>query len=176
MADIEGREGILLSDPLHIIKPHNFTLLILAAEYFAIGMGLWQALRTPSELMLFGTTCGFIMLLRMLTLVAVPLAPPAGSIPLRDPVVGFCTGGAQYQLNDLFFSGHTAFCFINSYFVRSKRQKTCIVLLSISIGIMLIIQRVHYTADIVFAFAACVAAMYLVQKLLNRLRRNQTPS
>lgn len=152
---VDQRSGYMLYDPLHKLDPVDFTYAIVGIEYFCILFTLAHVIKKPGEL-IFGLYCyAFLMLLRSITLYSVALSAPQGIIPLRDPLVQVFTGGVSFQLNDLFFSGHTAFCFINFFLLPKGYSRYVILICSLLIGSMLIIQRVHYSWDVLFAFAAC---------------------
>jgi hypothetical protein len=71
-----------------------------------------------------------------------------------DPIVSSSTYEGIKITKDLFFSGHmvTAFC---SYFAMPNRTLKVVFLLgSIALAILLIIQHVHYTIDILGAYVA----------------------
>jgi len=95
-------------------------------------------------------------------LLLVPLAVPEGAIPLADPLVKLFTGGVHYHSNDLFFSGHTAFCFVNFFLVPRGWRRWVIIAASLAVGTMLVVQRVHYTVDILGAYAAVIAVIGLL--------------
>lgn len=166
---VEARDGFIFEDPLHFFTPRDFTYFILLLEYLCVGLGLRHALRSPENFIRLGYCYSLLFLLRAITLLSVPLTVPTGAIPLADPLVQLFTGGIQYQNNDLFFSGHTAFCFINYFLVPKGKLRTVIITASIVVGILLIAQRVHYTVDVVCAFPAAIIAYGLVTKINNYL-------
>lgn len=149
---VDTRAGYRFTDPLHVLSPMDFTYAILGLEYFCVGLGLRHALRSPENWVRLGYCYSALFLLRTVTLLLVPLAAPEGAIPLTDPLVKLFTGGVHYHSNDLFFSGHTAFCFVNFFLVPRGWQRWVILAASLAVGAMLIVQRVHYGVDIVGAF------------------------
>jgi hypothetical protein len=161
---MDGRAGQRLSDSLHVLQPVNFTYAILALEYLCIGIGMRHALRCPENFIRLGYCYSLLFFLRTISLLAVPLAAPEGAIPLTDPLVQLFTGGVYYHMNDLFFSGHTAFCFINFFLVPRGVQRWVILTCSVLVGTMLIVQRVHYTVDVLTSFVAVLILIGLKSK------------
>ena len=89
--------------------------------------------------------------IKTLTLFLTPLSVPKNHIPLCDHISAFLVNQKSAFQKDLFFSGHTALlclCFFQSHHIFSA------VLYSLSIlcmALLLMINRAHYTIDIVMA-------------------------
>lgn len=102
----------------------------------------------------------------------VPLDPPIGIIPLRDPFVEGFFYDDKVLVKDLFFSGHTSNMVLLTLFMDIKWLKNILILASIIVGYLLLVQHVHYAIDVFAApFFAYLAyrlstkwSKYLVQR------------
>ncbi len=80
----------------------------------------------------------------------VPLEPPAGLIPLFDPVlVPFY--GLNPVTKDLFYSGHTGAVFLIYLFLQRKQEKLFALIAGILVAVLLLIQHIHYTIEVLIA-------------------------
>ncbi len=148
---IEKRQGMVLNDfVLDRIPAHDVSVYIFAIIWGMAALAFYRAFSKPSMYVTYVWTYSFIVLLRFVTISLVKLDPPAGLIQLTDPLTGIFYGHANIT-RDLFFSGHTAtLCLI--YLTLEKRSDKIIGFLAIiAVGIMLLVQHVHYTLDVVVA-------------------------
>ncbi len=115
---------------------------------------------------------GFLLLLRIITLTLFPLKEPDSIILLEDPflnnIIYSATSGGDLINADLFFSGHTALIF-SLYFLSGR--KLIYLLLGIVLAILLLLQRVHYSVDIIFAIPFAYFAVRLSEYLVLRLSK-----
>jgi len=85
------------------------------------------------------------------------LNPPAGLIPLIDPLSNPFYGKG-FVTKDLFFSGHTSTLFVMYLCFDQKIDKYFSLVTSTIVGILVLVQHVHYTIDVlaapIFAFFA----------------------
>jgi len=137
---IEDRNGHILSDfILERIPAHNFSV----AVFFLIWSScLLLVVRIPWDpMMLLVTLWAYngVTLLRMACIGLISLNPPAGLIPLADPITNQFYG-SHYITHDLFFSGHTTTVFLVILCLKKKWD-----------GIFLLVQHVHYTIDVLAA-------------------------
>jgi hypothetical protein len=148
---IEMRKGTVINDWLLDNLPAYH---VSAAIFFIIwGMGLLllvRAFQTPLLFSRFVWAYLLICITRIITISLVPLAPPAAIIPLKDPLTGFFYGN-QVITRDLFYSGHTATLFLIYLFLDKKTDKLLGLTALIILVVLLLVQHVHYTIDIVAA-------------------------
>lgn len=103
---------------------------------------------------------GVLLIFRTLTLTVLPLKEPETIIFLEDPFLNTFIYQGTID-SDLFFSGHTALvCLI--FFLTHKR-KWFFALIGLILGILLMIQRVHYSIDIL----AALPFAFLTVKIVN---------
>ncbi len=160
-ATIERRNGILLDDwvlpylPAVDVSVPTFLIIWLMTVWL-----LFRCVRDPSMALQF--LCGIILLfcLRMIAIMLVPLDPPLGLIPLKDPLASIGYGGKVFIRKDLFFSGHTSVQFLIFLSLKKRTDKILALCATVAIGVLVLIQHVHYTIDVLGALpvAYCVAA------------------
>ncbi|MNT60082.1 hypothetical protein D3C72_1976390 [compost metagenome] len=92
----------------------------------------------------------FLCIARIITISLVPLDPPTDIVHLSDPCSIFFYH-ANVITKDLFFSGHTATVFLVALCLERKRDKMIAYVASGIIAVLLLIQHVHYTIDIIAA-------------------------
>ncbi len=109
---IERRHGVQLNDPiLAMLAPHNVSLPLFIVIWAISGYSLFRAAQTPQMFLNFLWSFILLSLFRTLTITLIPLDPPAGLIPLVDPLSNFFYGD-KFVTKDLFFSGHTSTVFL----------------------------------------------------------------
>jgi membrane-associated phospholipid phosphatase len=87
----------------------------------------------------------------MLTITLVPLDPPAGLVGLVDPLSNFFYG-PKFVTHDLFFSGHTSTVFLLYLCLPGKADKKLALAVTLSVAVLLLVQHVHYTLDVLGGF------------------------
>lgn len=87
----------------------------------------------------------------MITMYVFTLEPPEGIIPLHDPIVDVIAYGGQVFNKDLFFSGHVATLTLFVLLEERPVIKKMLVLNTIIVAGLILLQRVHYTIDVMVA-------------------------
>lgn len=161
---VEMRKGIQFNDPLldhfHAI---DLTKTIFIMLYGAIILALTSLLHSPHRLMILFQAYALMVLARMVTLFILPLAPPDGMIFLKDPFTQFF-GTSKSIDNNLFFSGHTATIFLLFLSV-PKKLKLPFLIISLLIATCVLLQKVHYTVDVLIAPCISFISYYAITKL-----------
>lgn len=148
---IQPRTGVLMNDwvldelPARDVSPYIFLIL-----YPASGLFFWKIRKNTN--MCITALWGYIFLcsVRMITIALVPLDAPQHLVHLSDPF-SIIFYGSNVITKDLFFSGHTATLFLVGLCLEDKREKAIIFAATAVLGILLLIQHVHYTADVLAA-------------------------
>ena len=110
---------------------------------------------------------GTLLLFRMLTMTILPLKEPESIVFLDDPFLNYFI--YQGRMNaDLFFSGHTGLLFL-FYFLSDR--KWIYLILGVILGTLLVVQRVHYSIDILGAIPFAWGAVKLTDLILLKLVR-----
>ncbi|MDH4064259.1 MAG: hypothetical protein OEW19_07640 [Acidobacteriota bacterium] len=149
---IEARAGTAPFDPLlHLVGPRDVAVATFVTLYGSILMGLALVLADPARTARLTHAYGMLLALRLLTMYIVPLEPPAGIIPLEDPITALFYPDRQPFLKDLFFSGHTATLTLLALAVGPGLGRRVLAAAAIGVGALLLVQHVHYTIDTVVA-------------------------
>ncbi|RZK53637.1 MAG: hypothetical protein EOO59_12280, partial [Hymenobacter sp.] len=158
-------------DPLLALLPrHDVATAVFVFMYGAVVLSVGWQLRHP-WLLLRGLWAYLLLLvLRMAAIWLVPLLPPADLLPMPDPFTALfmheAPGGAV--THDLFFSGHTATVALLALAVRGRWWHGVLAALAVAVGLLVLVQRVHYSYDVLaapfFAWLAYWAMGRLVPK------------
>jgi len=156
---IERRKGVLINDWLLAqIPPTNVSVIIFTIIWGLILLIVIRAISSPSIYITFCWTYVFVCTARVISISLVPLAPPAGFIPLSDPLTSVFYGHAVIT-KDLFFSGHVSTLTLIALCLKRKADKLIAWAAVITVGFLLLVQHVHYTID-VFAAPFIVYILY----------------
>ena len=90
---------------------------------------------------------------------------PAGLIELKDPICNLMYG-PRFITRDLFFSGHAATLFLLYLCSYKKFDRYYTLFAAIIVGILLLVQHVHYTLDVVCAPLFSLACFYIAKKIM----------
>ncbi len=152
-AAIQQRPGPVLADPLlHLLPRYDVAVPVFVLMYGGVLAAVAWLTRHPA-LFLRGLWGYFILLaLRMLAIWLVPLSPPLDLVPMPDPfTAAFFQAGDAAITKDLFFSGHTATVAILALAVRGRWLRPLLGMTALLIGLLVLVQRVHYTYDVLAA-------------------------
>jgi len=106
----------------------------------------------------------------MVTMYVVTLEVPEGIIPLHDPLVDVIAYGGNVFNKDLFFSGHVATLTLFVLVEERPIHKRILIVNSFLVAGLILLQRVHYTVDVIAAPFMSLA-IYRMMKWIY-LRRN----
>ncbi len=170
----EMRPGVVLSDPVLALLPvAELSIPIFVIEYGCALAVLALLAPRPVRFAVGILSYGIAMFLRCVAISIVPLDPPPDLVLLVDPVASLVGGGPTFT-KDLFFSGHTAAMAVFTVTAPKRWARWVFGALTVAIGVMLMIQRVHYAVDVfvapVMAYASWRAAKPLAPLLMNPAR------
>ncbi len=148
---IERREGPVLNDwVLNHIPAHNVSLPVFLLIWGAFLLGMVRGYKHPNMLLVMLWSYLFVTACRVICILLIPLDPPQHLVALVDPLTNYFYG-KDYVTKDLFFSGHTSSVFVVFLGLRKKSDKLVVLFAVISLGILLLVQHVHYTIDVLAA-------------------------
>ena len=158
---IETRKGVLLNDWLLANIPAlDVSVPIFSCIWGMILLMLYRSLYKPSIFINYCLTLALVTVCRIICLSLVPLSPPVGLIKLTDPLTGIFYGNAVIT-KDLFFSGHTATLVTIFLCLEKPADKLIGLIAVIAVAVLLLVQHVHYTIDILAAPAAVYGCYFL---------------
>lgn len=151
---IQSREGQQLKDPvLEMLPAYDCSIFIFCAMYILSLYAIYLSWKNSWLFFRYAFAYVLVTLFRAFCIIVLPLEPPAGLVTLTDPFVTFMYGGMEVT-KDLFFSGHTSSMYLIYLVVKNTNAKYLALFVSISVGVMLLIQHIHYTIDVIFAYPA----------------------
>ncbi|MCU0368129.1 MAG: sphingomyelin synthase family protein [Cyclobacteriaceae bacterium] len=149
---IGPKKGLVLNDfVMGLFTPQDYSWPIFLLIYASLSVVVQGVINQPAQI-LFGLMCYLLItLLRMITMYVFTLEPPIGIVILHDPLIDKIAYGGSAFTKDLFFSGHVATLTLLTFLERRLWVKWFVLLATLVVGFLLIIQRVHYTIDVVVA-------------------------
>lgn len=153
-AYIEKRDGAVLTDwLLQYIPAIDFSVLIFIIIWSVFLLAIVRSVQEPAIFLTMLLCSVALLLLRIITIYLFALNPPEGLIVLRDPITSLTYGGRGiFITKDLFFSGHTSNLFMVYLCLPKRKDKIFVLLGSIAVGILVLVQHVHYSMDVISAF------------------------
>jgi hypothetical protein len=163
---IEQREGAYLHDlVLQAIPATDVSLPTFLIIWSLSGLVIVRCIQNPAFALVMLASFTLLCISRMVSITMVPLDPPDGLIRLNDPLTSLIYGGKdKFMTKDLFFSGHTSNMFIMFLCLEKRNDKIFAILATLSVGILVLVQHVHYTIDVLAAFIFTYA-VYRIGKL-----------
>lgn len=149
---IQSRGGLHWNDPILSLLPAIDLSIPIFVVMYSLGiLIIYRVIRNPHLLFEFIKAYIIITLTRFVLIYFIPLDPPHNMISLVDPITKIFYGGQEIT-RDLFFSGHTSTMFLLFLISEIKTDKIISLLVTFFIGISLLLQHIHYTADVLAAF------------------------
>ena len=153
-AFIEQREGMVLQDfVLERLPAMDVSIPTFIIIWSVVILVFYRIYQNPSIFLV--VAYGFILMCmaRVLTISLLPLNPPPGLITLKDPIANIAYGGKGiFITKDLFYSGHTGNMFLFFLCLEAKWDKIIALAASFMVGILVMVQHIHYSVDVIAAF------------------------
>lgn len=162
---IESRPDEAMQDPLMMyFQAKDFNIPIFILIYGSIFLAFAYLIPHP-KLLTLGLHAYIIMLIfRTIIMYLTPLDVPVGTINLRDPLI-FFLGPGKPVTKDLFFSGHIATLTILYLTAGKKFLKYIFFIVAVAVGLMILLQKAHYTTDLITAPFISYAAYIIAKKI-----------
>lgn len=171
IAEFTTRQGMILNDPLlSQFKAQDFSTIIFVLFHLGIVLCFASFYNNPRELSVAFQAYALLMLFRTLTIYLWPLQAPTDMIFLRDPFAEiYMHHNGNRVVNDLFFSGHVSSSFLFFIVAKGKQVKRILLFITISVAVMILWQKVHYTIDVLaapfFSLLAVKSISYINEKI-----------
>jgi hypothetical protein len=150
---IENRNGIILNDfIINSLPAYDVSIPTFLIIWTMFLLFLYRAIYNPALLLLFLWGFIFLSISRFISIYLAPLNPPEQLIALRDPITNIFYGKKHgFITKDLFYSGHTSTQFLMYLCFTKQSDKLLALVSTILIGILVLIQHVHYSIDVIAA-------------------------
>ncbi len=159
----ETRAGSIIDDPIQkYFDAIDLNVPIFFAIYSSLLIGIISFSFNPRQLMMAFQTYSVLVMLRMISMYLIPLDPPRDCIDLQDPIV-FMMGTGMVITKDLFFSGHTSTSFMLFQVAKNKYLRFYFLAATITVGISVILQKAHYSIDVVAGLVYSYASYQIVR-------------
>jgi membrane-associated phospholipid phosphatase len=148
----ENREGYHINDRvLNVMAPRDMSIPIVICIWSLMLLFVFRSYADPQLFLLY--LYGFLLLClcRFITIGFVPLDPPEGLLDLKDPISNYFYGTKTFITKDLFFSGHTATLVLLAFCFKRKWDKAIAIVGALAVGILVLVQHIHYTIDVIAA-------------------------
>ena len=145
------KSGVVLNDwVLKELPARNVSIPISFLMSSVILLCIIRCINNPKMFIRALMAFSLLLIARIITISATRLLAPVGLITLKDPLCNLMYGSRSIT-RDLFFSGHTAtLCIL--YLCSFKRiDKYYILFAVMCVAVLLLIQHVHYTVDVLCA-------------------------
>jgi len=173
---IQRRQGYVLNDwLLNKIPAADVSIPLFICIWGTALLIVIRVVKSPSIFLNFLYTFIVLSLLRIATIMCVPLNPPNNLLDLVDPLSNSFYG-KTFITKDLFFSGHTATMFIIFLCLEKKGDKIFTLCTSATVGILVLVQHVHYTIDVIFAPPFAYLCYYAGVKIAGVQKTTQNAS
>ena len=143
----------------------NVSIPIVILMTSAILLFQVRCAANPDMFLVLTWTLLFQLIFRIITIDVTRFNTPPELIVLKDPVSSILYHGG-FITRDLFYSGHTASMFVFFLCSRKKYDKYFMLFATIGVGILLLVQHVHYTIDVVAAPFFAFACYRLAKKVI----------
>jgi membrane-associated phospholipid phosphatase len=165
---IEKRNGVILNDwLLQYLPAMDFSVLIFIIIWSSFLLVIIRSIQQPVFFLALLASMVLLTIVRIATIYLVVLDPPEGLIKLQDPLTSLTYGGRGiFITKDLFFSGHTSNLFMFYLCLQKKRDKIFVLLGTITVGILVLVQHVHYSMDVIGAFIITFILVKVVKNWL----------
>lgn len=147
------------------LPAYNVSIIIFTIIWGMATLIFVRALYNPVIYINYVWTLIFINIARMLTITFVALDPPIGLIHLTDPLTGVFYGH-NVITRDLFFSGHTSTLVLIFLCLEKRNDKILGFISIIVVMVLLLVQHIHYTIDVVAAPIIVYMIFVMVRKYL----------
>lgn len=159
---LQSQKSILFHDPVFDwYSALDISPIIFVLTYGSLLTFMLFNRKSPLHYYWFIKGYAFLLLLRSISVYLLPLECSPQAIPLNDPVLNHLFYPNGYACNDLFFSGHVATVFMMALFSVKPKQRLLFYVLTFLTALAVLIQKVHYSVDVLAAPFFVFVGVYL---------------
>ena len=164
------RPGMFPPDPLLPLLPAlDVSVPLFLVMYAVVAVALAALWRHPQRMLRTAMAYVLLLLLRMVSMSLYTLEAPPGYIPLEDPISTLFYPDRQPFHKDLFFSGHVATVVLLGLALPGRRLRLVMHLVAAMVALAVMVQRVHWTVDVIAAPFFAVLAWWAAGQIWRRL-------
>jgi hypothetical protein len=161
--------GTVLDDwVLRKLPPKDVSKPIVLFEASVFILLFIRCSTNPVMFLTFVISSIMIYATRDITIGMTQLRAPVGIIELKDPIASMVYKSG-FVTRDLFYSGHVSFVFLIYLCSKNRVDKYYVLLAAVFIGILVLIQHVHYVIDVISAPFFSFVCFWMAKRIL----RNQ---
>lgn len=165
----EHRPGIYFQDPVFsLFKASDFSVLTFIVLYSSILLFMVLYFKKWQTLSLVITSYTVVLWMRLLMLWMLPFYADADAVKLNDPFLNTFIYPGNYVARDLFFSGHVALLTLLILGSEKQGEKMFFTLTTLIVSTTVVLQKVHFSIDVMAAPFFSVTAFYLANKIIIR--------
>jgi hypothetical protein len=170
----ESREGIYFDDPIFkYYKAKDYSWFIMLTLYGAILFFVFYFRNQPIQLTRLVLAYALAIAFRMLTLYLFPFYADDDAVKLYDPVLNNFVYPNNYVERDLFYSGHAALLLLMMWIMPKGNLRWIYLVITLLVTVLLVLQKVHFSIDILAAPFFSLIALYLTDLLIQTIYKEQ---
>jgi hypothetical protein len=170
----ESREGIYFDDPFFkFYKAKDYSWSIMLPLYGAILFFVFYFRNQPIKLTRLVLAYALAIAFRMITLYLFPFYADDDAVKLFDPILNNFVYPNNYVARDLFYSGHAALLLLMMWTMPKGNLRWIYLVITLLVSLFLVLQKVHFSIDILAAPFFSLIALYLTDLLVQLTYKEQ---
>jgi len=157
--------GLVMNDwVLKELPAENVSMPITVFMLSVLVLFIIRAVPNPPMLVTALIAYSILLIFRIITIAVTHFQAPPELITLHDPVSDLVYGSKSIT-RDLFFSGHIATISLVYLCLAKKTDKHYLLFVAFSVAMLLLLQHIHYTIDIICAPFFALGSLWLSKKM-----------
>lgn len=167
----EYRDGIYFNDPVFtLFKGIDCSVVTFVLLYAAILSFLILHFKRIDKLTILAFSYTLVLWLRLICLYLIPFYVDADHVKLEDPFLNTFIYPGNYVARDLFFSGHVAILVLLCLIADHPKWRVFYFLITVVVSCTLILQKVHFSIDVIAAPFFSWLSYAIVQKYFKEIK------